>query len=204
MVAGISEALGEAWEISSKTIGIDEHFFSRKNGYREFATVVVDYNNKRGRELAHGRSIFELERQLSHIPGRENVKQVVLDLSDTYKSFAKQFFQNSKLIADKFHVLRLLNPAINRYRKEITGDKRANVIRKLLLRSGINLEYFERKVMLVKWREEVLNYFENRITNARTEGFNNVAKLIQKRAYGVKSFKFYRLRYLSACLLKTF
>jgi transposase len=52
---------------------------------------------------------------------------------------------------------------------------------------------------LMKWRNEILNYFVNRITNARTEGFNNVAKLIQKRAYGVKSFKLYRLRYLNAC-----
>lgn len=240
-----------------KTIGIDEHFFSRKNGYREFATVLVDYNHKRVRELALGRNKFDLIEQLKHVPGRENVKQVVLDLSDTYKSFAKEFFPSSKLIADKFHVLRLLNPALNRYRKEITGDKRTNPIRKLLLRNGHTLEYFERKAMyewldqypalreiyyfkeslhrlyrinqkqaarraliklcdqmagsqikevktlrrtLMKWKEEVLNYFENRITNARTEGFNNVAKLIQKRAYGVKSFKFYRLRYLSACV----
>lgn len=240
-----------------KTIGIDEHFFSRKNGYREFATVLVDYNHKRVRELALGRNKFDLIEQLKHVPGRENVKQVVLDLSDTYKSFAKEFFPCSKLIADKFHVLRLLNPAINRYRKEITGDKRTNPIRKLLLRNGPSLEYFERKAVyewldqypslreiyyfkeslhrlyrinqkqvarraliklcdqmagsqikeiqtlrrtLMKWKEEVLNYFENRITNARTEGFNNVAKLIQKRAYGVKSFKFYRLRYLSACV----
>jgi transposase len=240
-----------------KTIGIDEHFFSRRNGYREFATVVVDYNHKRVMELAHGKNIFDLERQLKHIPGRENVKQVALDLSDTYKSFVKQFFPNAKMIADKFHVLRLLHPAINRYRKEITGDKRTHPIRKLLLRSGKNLEYFERRALhewleqypelkeiyfvkesmhslyrinrakaarqaltrltdrmalskikeiktlrktLIKWREEVLNYFENRITNARTEGFNNVAKLIQKRAYGVKSFELYRLRYLNACV----
>lgn len=240
-----------------KTIGIDEHFFSRRNGYREFATVFVDYNNKRVRELALGKNKFDLIKQIEHINGRENVKQVVLDLSDTYKSFAKEYFPNSKLIADKFHVLRLLNPAINRYRKEITGDVRTNPVRKLLLRNGSKLEYFEQKALhqwlnqypvlkevynfkealhrlyrtkkktaardalirltdlmalseikeiktlrrtLMKWREEVLNYFENRITNARTEGFNNVAKLIQKRAYGVKSFKFYRLRYLSACV----
>jgi len=52
---------------------------------------------------------------------------------------------------------------------------------------------------LMKWRNEILNYFKNRITNARTEGFNNVAKVVQRRAYGVKSFKMYRLRYLSAC-----
>ena len=51
---------------------------------------------------------------------------------------------------------------------------------------------------LRKWKNEILNYFENRITNARTEGFNNVAKLYQKRAFGYKSFENYRLRLLNA------
>lgn len=239
-----------------KTVGIDEHFFSRRNGYRGFATVLVDYNNKRVRELALGKVKGDLIEQLKHIPGRENVRNVVLDLSDSYKSFVKDFFPNARMIADKFHVLRLLNPAINRYRKQITGDKRSNPIRKLLLRNGKKLEYFERKALydwldqypelkeiyhckealygfyrikgdqiaakvlikmtdsmalsqipeiktlrrtLMKWRNEILNYFKTGITNARTEGFNNVAKLIQKRAYGVKSFEMYRLRYLNAC-----
>lgn len=239
-----------------KTIGIDEHFFSRSTGYRQFATVLVDYNNKRVRELVNGRCAAVLSESLAHIPGRENVRNVVLDLSDTYKSFVRDFFPKAELIADKFHVLRLLHPAINRRRKEITGDKRLNPIRKLLLRSGKNLEYFERCALhewleqhselkeiyhfketmhafyringynhaariltritdqmahtqipelktlrrtLMRWRNEILNYFKTRITNARTEGFNNVAKLVQKRAYGVKSFEMYRLRYLNAC-----
>lgn len=238
------------------TVGIDEHFFSRSKGYREFATVLVDYNNKRVREIVLGRSRGELERGLQGIPGRENVKNVVLDMSDTYRSFTKDFFPNAELIADKFHVLRLLSPSINRRRKEITGDVRKNPVRKLLLRNRKNLEYFERKALdvwlqenpdlneiyhakealhgfyrikgynkarrafihmtdrlavsslpeiktfrktLMRWREEILNYFKTGITNARTEGFNNVAKLVQKRAYGVKSFEMYRLRYLSAC-----
>lgn len=239
-----------------KTIGIDEHFFSRSKGYKEFATVLVDYNNKRVRELVLGRSGAELKYALEHIPGRENVKNVALDLSDPYKKFAKEFFPNAELIADKFHVLRLLNPSLNRRRKDITGDKRTNPVRRLLLRSGKRLEYFEKRVMyewlnqypelkevyhfkealhgfyrckgfnkaqralihltdrmalsqlpeiktlrrtLMKWRNEILNYFKTGITNARTEGFNNVAKLVQKRAYGVKSFEMYRLRYLNAC-----
>jgi transposase len=53
---------------------------------------------------------------------------------------------------------------------------------------------------LKSWRNEILAYFENRLTNARTEGFNNVAKLVQKRAYGYRSFENYRLRLLNACL----
>lgn len=249
----LKEEINYPWP---KTVGIDEHFFSRSKGYREFATVFVDYNHKRVREIVLGRNKSDLQKALEEIPGRENVKNVVLDMSDTYKSFAKEFFPNSILIADKFHVLRLLNPALNRRRKEVTGDDRKNPIRKLLLRNGKRLEYFERKVLyqwldqhpilrevyhfkealygfyrirgyhkaqralikltdrmalsklpeittlrktLMKWRNEILNYFKTGITNARTEGFNNVAKLVQKRAYGVKSFEMYRLRYLSAC-----
>ena len=40
---------------------------------------------------------------------------------------------------------------------------------------------------LKKWFNEILRYFSTRLTNARTEAFNNHAKLIQRRAYGFKS-----------------
>ena len=43
-------------------------------------------------------------------------------------------------MADKFHVLRLLTPAINRRRKEITGDRRTLPVRRLLLRNGKDLD----------------------------------------------------------------
>lgn len=52
---------------------------------------------------------------------------------------------------------------------------------------------------LLKWREEILNYFKTGLTNGRTEGFNNKAKLVKRRAYGYKSFRNYRLRVLTAC-----
>jgi transposase len=52
---------------------------------------------------------------------------------------------------------------------------------------------------LLKWRNEILAYFETRLTNGRTEGFNNLAKLVQKRAFGYKNFRNYRLRVLTAC-----
>ena len=46
---------------------------------------------------------------------------------------------------------------------------------------------------------EILNYFDYPITNGRTEGFNNKAKLVKKRAYGYRNFGNYRLRLLNAC-----
>lgn len=45
-----------------KAVGIDEHSWlkNKQLGYREFATVVVDYNNKRVREFIPGRVAGQL------------------------------------------------------------------------------------------------------------------------------------------------
>lgn len=248
------ERKGTPWP---RTVGIDEHGFNRnkQRGHRDFVTLIVDYNNKRPKELLPTRNSGELQQMLSYIPGRENVKNVVMDLSGTYRSFAKSFFPNAEITADHFHVVRLLHPAINRMRKQITGDKRKHPLRKLLLKNGTKLEVHQRKAIwrwledypelkdvyfakeamhrlyrcrgynkarrsminlldwlaksqipelkrlrktLMNWRKEILNYFKTRLTNAKTEGFNNVAKSIIKRAYGFRNFGNYRLRVLNA------
>lgn len=133
-------------------IGIDEHKFKRhpEGGWPIFATSIVDHKNRRVYDLVEGRDRAKLVQDLHHLPGREGVKVVTMDLSTTYRSFVKEFFPNAKIIADKFHVLRLLTPAINRLRKEATGDKRSLPVRKLLLRNGPDLDFFKRSV-LHKW-----------------------------------------------------
>lgn len=240
------------------TVGIDEHSFKRNKvyGHTEFVTVFVNYNKRRLIDVVEGKQSGLLQEGLSGIPNPENVKHVILDLADSYKSFAKGYFPNAQLIADKFHVLRLLNPAINKYRKLSLGESRTLPVRKLLLANSERLDYLTRRVLwkglsdhpalrdvymfkeglhrlyrckgivnagicltrltdemakstvpevhslrktLMKWRNEILAYFETRLTNARTEGFNNKAKVIKRRAYGYRSFKNYRLRLLAAC-----
>jgi transposase len=52
---------------------------------------------------------------------------------------------------------------------------------------------------LMRWRCEILAYFASGLTNGRTEGFNNKAKVVKRRAYGYRSFRNYRLRLLNAC-----
>lgn len=52
---------------------------------------------------------------------------------------------------------------------------------------------------LLSWRAEILAYHKCRISNGRVEGFNRKAKLIQRRAYGLRNFKNYRLLVLNAC-----
>lgn len=240
------------------TIGIDEHSFKRNKiyGRTEFASVFIDYKNKRLFEIVNGKTGDALRASLSHIPGRENVRRTIVDLCDPFKAFIQDFFPNAEIIADKFHVLRLLTPAINRRRKEITGDRRTLPIRKLLLRNGHRLSFFQRSAIhrwlenhpelkeiylwkerlhafyrtrgynrarkaligmtdtmassnvkeiktlrrtLLRWANPILAYFKYGLTNGRTEGFNNKAKLVIRRAYGYRSFENYRLRLLNAC-----
>lgn len=242
----------------SKSIAIDEHSFRRNKrfGHTEFASVIVDYSSKRVKEIVQGKTIAALVDQLSYIPGRENVKNVVIDMCDPFKTFARDFFPNARITADKFHVLRLISPSLLRKRKEITGTRAELRVKKLLMMSSKNLDYFSRlkleqflqkyphmqelyywkeslhrfyrmrgyekaakaltrmtdqmsrsalpeikslRKTLMKWREEILNYFITRLTNARTEGFNNKAKLVKRRGYGYRNFENYRLRLLNAC-----
>lgn len=38
-----------------------------------------------------------------------------------------------------------------------------------------------------RWQEQILNYFDGRRTSAAVEGINNKARVITKRAYGLKT-----------------
>lgn len=239
-----------------KTLGIDEHGFQRRRkGSVPFVTLLVDYVNRKPFELVDSKTGDRLKEKLSHIPGRNNVQYVILDLCDPFKNFARDFFPNAELIADKFHVLRLLHPVINRHRRALPKYAKDRKLRALLLTSAHRLNYFEKADLmnflndhptlkelwiakekmhrlyrtkginrarwvlhrlvqdlmnseipelnrlaktLWKWSTEILNYFKTGLTNARTEGFNNLAKVIKRRAYGYRNFENYRRRVLCA------
>jgi len=254
----LRERKGAPWP---SVLGIDEHFFRRNKGQTEFVTVFCDLKKNRLFEMALGKDQKSVISQVESIPGRENVRIVVMDLSNGYRSLVKKLFPNATIVGDKFHVLRLLSPAIMKAGKEIFGHRKQLNWRKLLLKSRHKLDCFTRLTLdrhlvpypklrelyfwkerlasfyrikgfrkatrafrklidemanskldeikrlrrtLIKWKNEILVYFERRYTNAVTEAINNLAKLVQKRAFGYKSFRNYRLRTLSACLTKEF
>ncbi len=239
-----------------KKVGIDEHFFRRQHGITQFSTVLTDLTNRRLKEVCFGKRGAEITPQLLHVDGRHEVELVCMDLAESYRKFSLNFFPNAKIVADKFHVIRLLSPHILKERRAIAGKNITGIGRRLLLSPSWKLDYFERKALwdelrkypklnelywwkehlhrfyrikgrnraetamevtlyqmkdsqlkeiqtlrrtLNTWKEEIVNYFQYRITNATTEGFNNLAKVVQRRAFGYKNFRNYRLRVLSAC-----
>ena len=49
------------------------------------------------------------------------------------------------------------------------------------------------------WRQELLAYFDQPITNGYAEGVTNKIKVIKRRAYGLPTFNGFRQRVLVAC-----
>jgi len=56
-----------------------------------------------------GRSESSLRNYLQRLQGRDQVKVVVMDLSETYRNIVKKYFPNAMIVADRFHVIRLVN-----------------------------------------------------------------------------------------------
>ncbi len=88
----LRERTGAHWP---QVLGIDEHFFSRRKGFTEFATVFCDLRKKRLFEMSQGKDKRSLLEQVQHIPGRERVRVVVIDLSNGYLSLVKELFPNT-------------------------------------------------------------------------------------------------------------
>jgi transposase len=251
----LSERQNAPWP---SAIGLDEHSYGKNKELRQtqFVTTIVNHNKGKMFEAIIGKSQVELEKATAHIPGRQNVLWATIDMCDPYRNYIQSFFPNAKIVADKFHVLRLLTPALLKKRKEITGTRADLRAKKLLLMSGKKLSYSERLALdrflkkypqmhelygwkerlhsfyrilgygrayeaykklvddmsvsflpeiqtlrktLLKWKEEILNYFSSNLTNAILEGFNCKASLLKRRAYGYRNTENYRVQLLHAC-----
>lgn len=89
-----------------RVLGIDEHFFTRRRGY---ATTFCDLARKRVFDVVLGRSEASLQGYLSHLKGKERVQVVCIDLSPSYRALVRKHFPNARIVADRFHVVRLVN-----------------------------------------------------------------------------------------------
>lgn len=56
-----------------------------------------------------GRSKAELRSFLESLKGRDKVKVICIDLSSNYRNIIRKYFPNAKIVADRFHVIRLIN-----------------------------------------------------------------------------------------------
>jgi len=136
-----------------KVLGIDEHFFSRKQGY---ATTFCDLGGNKVYDVVLGRSEASLEGYLRRLNDKEKVEVVCMDLSTTYRSIARKHFPNAKIVADRFHVIRLVNHHFLTCWKQIdpVGSKNRGLL-SLMRRHPKNLKDAEQESRLKAYLNEI-------------------------------------------------
>ena len=135
-----------------KVLGIDEHFFSRKQGY---ATTLVDLKNRKVFDVVLGRSEKSLAHYLSQLPERHQVQVVVMDMAETYRAIAKKYFPNALIVTDRFHVVRLVQHHFLKLWKELDpkGAKSRGLL--CLMRQHRERMKPESKEKLQRYLEEI-------------------------------------------------
>ena len=242
-----------------QVLGIDEHTLHR--GQR-FATTFCDLKNHRVFDLSPGRSEAELAGYLRTLRGRERVRVICIDLSNTYRALIRRWFPRAVIVADRFHAIRLVGLHLLRLARQLCPqlgwnrgwlhllrprpdhldpDQRQR-LQQLLATQPVLAPLYELKERLCallrlkhqskracrghiqqllglietlhqsgleaaltlakalsEWTEEIVRMGRFSRTNGITEGFHRKMKLIQRRAYGFRSFANYRLRVIAQC-----
>ena len=231
-------------------LGIDE---TSKKGHN-YITNFVDLQARKVLYVANGKdnqTITDFANDLiSHSGKKENIKNTTCDMSLAYEKGIKREFKNSKIIIDKFHVIKYFNDALNKtLRDDIRDGYDFKKSKYIWMKNRINLtpnqeerfkamnkqrsrtskaylmkvamqeiyqltdknEANERLIKLISWMkrsrndhmkkvaktilshwDNILNYFDNRLTNAILEGINNIIQNIKHTARGFKNYDYFK------------
>lgn len=95
-----------------EVLGIDEvHLL------HEFRCVITDVKKAGIMEMLEKRTKVVVTNYLFKLPDRERVKVVTIDMHDPYRDAVHAALPGAVVIADKFHVQRMANQALEAYRK---------------------------------------------------------------------------------------
>lgn len=239
----------ENLEFSNVTkIGLDET--SRKG--HEYITVFIDLETSKVLYIADGKKASTIEEFKEffeeHNGNPEKVTDITCDMSMGFTSGIKKAFKNSKIIYDKFHVMKVINEALDKVRKsEVSKQPILKKTRYLWLKNQSNLKEPQKESVekmskmnlktgkayrlklafqdiynmnysvkiaegeFKEWMQwavrsnlpefksaaktigsklvGILNYFENKLTNAVLEGTNSMIQSIKSRARGYKKIE---------------
>jgi transposase len=135
-----------------QVLGIDEHTLHR---HQRFATTFCDLKNHRVFDLTPGRNAADLEPFLQTLRGREKVRVICIDLSTTYRALIRRWFPRARIVADRFHVVRLVLAHLLKLARQLCpllAWKRPWL--SLLRRRGDRLELPQRRRLQAVFREQ--------------------------------------------------
>jgi len=133
-------------------IGVDE--FAVKKGHI-FNTVVCDIKGKRVMAVLEGKGSSRLAGYLSSLPEPHRVKAVAIDMHSPFRDAVRKSLPEAKVVADKFHVIRHFNQALDKARFSDQGEG---------LKTGRRRELFKNRFTLLKAEERLTDADKKKLT----------------------------------------
>ena len=103
-----------------RVLGIDE--ISTRKGHRHFVCVITDIDHKRVVEVLENRLKDTVSAYLSSLPEsvKKSIRYVSIDMWEGYYQAAMEALPKKvKVVIDRFHVMKQLNEALTKCRREI-------------------------------------------------------------------------------------
>lgn len=115
----VNETLKENDYSDLTTVGIDET--SARKGHK-YISLFVDLNRKRTVYIATGKGSSTLEQFKddieTHGGSADNIKDVSCDMSPAFIKGVKENLPNAEITFDKFHIIKIINKAVDEIRRE--------------------------------------------------------------------------------------
>jgi transposase len=101
-----------------KRLGIDE--IAMKKGQGDYITVLVDLDKKELIDLVKSRQHKDIKEVLKSWDSEvlSQIEEVSIDMSGNYRSLVEKMLPNAEIVADRFHVAKLLGDELNRARNQ--------------------------------------------------------------------------------------
>jgi len=159
---------------STEAIGMDET--SRAKGH-DYITLFVDLKQRRTIYITKGKDsgtlkdfVKDLEIHQGH---KESIKELSCDMSPAFIKGVKDNLPNAEITFDKFHIIKLINKAVDTIRKEESGEiKLLKGTKYLFLKNEKNLTQ-RQKAKLQEYTMPNMNLKTVRAYNIR-KAFQNI------------------------------
>lgn len=137
-----------------KKLGIDEIAWVK--GHKNYCAVLVDLETRKPVDILEKRTKECISKCLKKW-GREvldSIEEVSIDLWSGYKNLVKELIPNAEVVADRFHVMKLVNDELDGERKAL--KRKLKKVKKKVKRERLTLVITNSKYPLLK-NEKDLN-----------------------------------------------
>ena len=163
---------------SVKRIGIDE--IALRKGHKDYVVSIVDLDRNEVIGLVEGRTHKAINKVLDTW-GEEvlgQITEVSIDLTGNYRSLVKKRMPNAEIVADRFHVSKIINDELNKARisekkglKDIKDEKERERLGDILKGS---------KYALLKPEDNLTEKQQDKLTDVK-DAFPLLAEMHQQR-----------------------